>query len=79
MTLTEPRLPDRSGLHAPVPTRGGEAPMAMPSDKKAVSLVIAETELIELHRLLIDSDAEAALAWIRRHLGGKTLGLLEGG
>jgi hypothetical protein len=47
--------------------------------KKVIPLVVAENELIELHRLLIDDDAAAALEWIRRHLGGKILRLLEGG
>ena len=47
--------------------------------KKAIPLVVEEAELIELHRLLIDDDATAALEWIRRHLGGKTLRPLEGG
>ena len=47
--------------------------------KKATPLVVEEGEVIELHRLLIDNDARAALEWIRRHLGGKILRLLEGG
>jgi hypothetical protein len=47
--------------------------------KKVIPLVVAEYELIEIHRLLVDDDAAAALEWIRRHLGGKTLHLLEGG
>lgn len=47
--------------------------------RKAIPLVVGEAEWIELHRLLIDDDATAALEWIKRHLGGKTLRLLEGG
>ena len=46
--------------------------------KKTTPLVVGEAEWIELHRLLID-DATAALEWIKRHLGSKTLRVLEGG
>ena len=46
--------------------------------KKTIPLVVGEAEWIELHRLLIDDDATTALEWIKRHLGGKTLRVLEG-
>jgi len=47
--------------------------------KKALSLVLDDTDLIELARLLMDDDADAALAFVKRHLKGKARELLEGG
>jgi hypothetical protein len=47
--------------------------------KKAVNLVLEDKELIELIRILMDDDAEAALIFLRQHFMGKTRGLLEGG
>jgi len=47
--------------------------------KKAFSLVLDDTDLIELARLLMDDDADAALAFVKRHLKGKARELLEGG
>jgi hypothetical protein len=85
----------RSGVDRPMVSKGQStqnmAESVRPSDetraefadgvgvKKATPLVVEEVELDELHRLLIDNDARAALEWIRRHLRGKTLRLLEGG
>ena len=46
---------------------------------KAVNLVLEEAEIIELMRILIDDDAEGALAWVKAHFKGKARDLLEGG
>jgi hypothetical protein len=46
---------------------------------KAIHLIVDEEDLIELTRILIDDDAEAALAFLKKHLKGKTRDLLEGG
>ena len=46
---------------------------------KAISLVFEDAELIELTRILMDDDAEAALDFVKRHLKGKAKELLEGG
>jgi hypothetical protein len=46
---------------------------------KAISLVFEDAELIELARILMDDDAEAALDFLKRHLKAKAKGLLEGG
>lgn len=46
---------------------------------RAISLVLEDDELIELTRILMDDDAEAALDFLKRHLKGKAKELLEGG
>ncbi len=46
---------------------------------RAISLVLEDVELIELTRILMDDDAEAALDFLKRHLKGKAKELLEGG
>jgi hypothetical protein len=51
----------------------------MPETKKALLLVLEDADLIELARILMDEDADAALAFLRRHLKGKAQELLEGG
>jgi hypothetical protein len=52
----------------------GEGPM-----KKAMSLVLEDKDLVELKRVLMDDDAEGALAFLKAHLKGKARDLLEGG
>ena len=47
--------------------------------KKALSVILEEADLIELVRLLMDDDAEAALAFLKLHFKGKARDLLEGG
>ncbi len=47
--------------------------------KKAISLVVEDDELIELLRILLDDDAEGALAFLKTHFKGKARDLLEGG
>ncbi len=47
--------------------------------KQAMNLVLEEAEVIELRRILIDDDAEGALAFLKTHLKSKVFELLEGG
>jgi hypothetical protein len=47
--------------------------------KKALSIVLEEQEVIELMRILMDDDAESALAFLKVHFKGKARELLEGG
>ena len=47
--------------------------------KKAVSLVMEDEDLIELIRILMDDDADSALAFLKTHIKGKARDLLEGG
>jgi hypothetical protein len=47
--------------------------------KKGLTLVLEETDLIELCRVLMDHDTEGALVFLQQHLKGKARDLLEGG
>lgn len=47
--------------------------------KKALSLALEDDEIIELIRILMDDDADGALAWLKTHFKGKARDLLEGG
>ena len=47
--------------------------------KKALPIVLEDADLIELARILMDDDADAALGFLKRHLKGKAQQLLEGG
>ncbi len=47
--------------------------------KRALSAVLEDTEVIELARILMDDDGEAALAFLKRHFKGRAKELLEGG
>ena len=47
--------------------------------KKALTLVVEDADLIELCRILLDRDADAALVFLQLHLKGKARDLLEGG
>jgi len=42
-------------------------------------LVLEDEDLLELMRVLMDDDAEGALAFLKMHLKGKARDLLEGG
>ncbi len=46
---------------------------------KSITLVLAEQDLIELIRVLLDEDADGALAFLKVHFKGKARELLEGG
>ena len=47
--------------------------------KKGFNLILDDAELVELCRILLDGDAEAALAFLQQHFKGKARELLEGG
>ena len=47
--------------------------------KKVISLVVEDDNLIELIRILLDDDADGALAFLKTHFKGQARGLLEGG
>jgi hypothetical protein len=47
--------------------------------KKAINLALEDEEIIELMRILLDEDAEGALAFLKNHFKGKARDLLEGG
>jgi hypothetical protein len=47
--------------------------------KKSLNLILADEDIIELMRILMDSDAEDALEFLRQHFKGKARDLLEGG
>jgi hypothetical protein len=45
---------------------------------EVMNLILEEAEILELERILLDDDADAALAWLKAHLVGKSSHLLEG-
>lgn len=47
--------------------------------KKSLNLILEDEDIIELMRILMDSDAEGALEFLRRHFKGMARDLLEGG
>lgn len=47
--------------------------------KKGLTLILEDAELVELCRILMDGDADAALAFLRQHLKARARDLLEGG
>jgi len=47
--------------------------------KKGFNLVLEDPDLIELIRILLDEDAEGALAFLKLHFKGKAREILEGG
>jgi len=47
--------------------------------KKSLNLILEDEDIIELMRILMDSDAEGALEFLRQHFKGKARDLLEGG
>ncbi len=47
--------------------------------KKAMTVVLDDEQIIQLIRILIDNDAEDALAFIKTHFRSKARELLEGG
>lgn len=47
--------------------------------KKAINIELEDEEIIELMRILLDEDAEGALAFLKKHFKGKARELLEGG
>ena len=47
--------------------------------KKGLTLILEDADLVELCRILMDGDADAALVFLQQHLKGKARDLLEGG
>ncbi len=47
--------------------------------KKGVNLILEDEDIIELMRILMDDDAEAALEFLKKYFKGKARDLLEGG
>jgi hypothetical protein len=47
--------------------------------KKGIQLILEDEDLIELLRVLLDDDAQGALAFLKQHFKGKARELLEGG
>ena len=45
--------------------------------KKSIVLALDEQELLELERIMIDDDCEAALRFLRKHIKDKARGALE--
>jgi len=44
---------------------------------EVISLVLEDEDLMELMRVLMDDDADGALAWLKAHLNGKASHMLE--
>jgi hypothetical protein len=47
--------------------------------KKNLNIVVEDEDILELMRILMDDDAEGALAFLKIHFKGKARDLLEGG
>jgi hypothetical protein len=47
--------------------------------KKALHVILDDSEVIELMRILMDEDTEGALIFLQTHFKGKARDLLEGG
>ncbi|HUH99257.1 MAG TPA: hypothetical protein VLZ89_18000 [Anaerolineales bacterium] len=47
--------------------------------KKSLQIVLEDTDLMELMRILLDEDPDGARVFLREHFKGKARGLLEGG
>jgi len=47
--------------------------------KKSLHILLDDEDIIELMRILLDEDAASALAFLKKHIKGKTRELLEGG
>ena len=44
---------------------------------KSIILTLTDEELIELERIILDDDHEAALKFLKTHIGDKARGALE--
>lgn len=47
--------------------------------KKLLTISLEDEDIIELCRVLLDSDADGALQFLQSHVKGKAIELLEGG
>lgn len=55
----------------------GRRPQAPSGSPRVMNLVLEDEDVLELLRILLDEDEQSALAWLRRHLGGKARHALE--
>jgi hypothetical protein len=46
--------------------------------KKSISLTLSDEELMELQRILLDEDREAALQFLKTHLDKKVKAVISG-
>ena len=46
--------------------------------KKSLTLTLTDEELLELERTMLDDDCEGALRLLKKHVGDKARGALEG-
>jgi hypothetical protein len=47
--------------------------------KKSLQVILEDSDVIELMRILLDEDKEGALLFLQKHFKGKARDLLEGG
>jgi hypothetical protein len=47
--------------------------------KKAITVTLDDEEIVDLIQLMLDEDAEQALAFVKRHFKGKAKDLLTAG
>ncbi len=47
--------------------------------KRSITLVLEDDQVIELIRILVDDDSDAALVFLQQNFKSKTRELLEGG
>ncbi len=47
--------------------------------KKGMTIILDDEQIIQLMRILIDNDAQDALAFVKLHFKSKARELLEGG
>lgn len=46
--------------------------------KKSITLTLSDEELMELERILLDEDREAALRFLKKHLDKKVREIISG-
>ena len=46
--------------------------------KRSISLILSDEELMELQRILLDEDREAALRFLKHHLDKQVRAVLSG-
>ncbi len=47
--------------------------------KKSIQIVLEDSDIIELMRILLDEDSDGALNFLKEHFKGKARELLKGG
>ena len=60
------------------PKSGGEGSPGINQMKKSIILPLTDEELIELQRILLDSDIGGALAFLKNHLEKKVPAAIAG-